>query len=169
MKYKKLLWLFILTMLFTQISQANPALDDLHRILNKKQRVTITVNKTANQATLHKIREDYYFIFIYKGACPHCHKFAPTLKDFATTFGFEIQAFSLDHKPLKEFQGTPLTPELFQTLFIGGGYKPAVPALFMVNRYTLETYAVLFGEARAYELASRVHELIGHIEEKFDA
>ena len=78
-----------------------------------------------------------------------------------------VRAFSLDNESLDGFDATPLTPELFQTFYVAGGYKPTVPALFLVNRHTLEAYAVLFGEATPYQLAKRVHELKQHIEEKF--
>ena len=66
------------------------------------------------------------------------------------------------------FEGHPLPPELFQTFFVAGSYKPMVPALFLVNRHTLDAYAVLFGEASPYQLARRVNEMMQHIEEKFN-
>lgn len=164
MKYRVLLLLWV----FAANVHANVALDELNRLLAKKSpTTTVTSTQERPSLMLKNIKENYYFIFIYKGSCPHCHKFAPILKDFVTTFNFEVMPFSLDHEPLQEFQGKPLTPELFNTLFVAGGYKPAVPALFMVNRHTLEAYAVLFGEARPYELASRVKDLMAHIEEKY--
>lgn len=146
---------------------ANPALDSLHRLLIKKE---AGMQKDASsQKEVKDLSKNYYFAFIYRSTCPHCHQFAPTLKDFSQTFHIKVRAYSLDNAPLDGFSGAPLTPELFQTFYVGGGYKPTVPALFLINRHTKEAYAVLFGEASPYQLAKRVHELKQHIEEKFHA
>ena len=93
------------------------------------------------------LSENYYFMFIYRSSCPHCHKLAPVVTDFAKTFHVGIDAYSIDGGSLKGMQGKPLTPALFQTLYVSGGYKPRVPALFLVNRDTLQTYG-RFREAR---------------------
>jgi type-F conjugative transfer system pilin assembly thiol-disulfide isomerase TrbB len=106
-------------------------------------------------------------MFMYKESCPHCHNFAPVLADFSKTFKLSIEGYSLDGKALAPFEATPLTPELFQTLYVAGDYQPVVPALFLVNKHTLQANAVLFGEATPYELAKRVHELMQHIGEQF--
>lgn len=143
---------------------ANPALDDLQSLMHQKEKTPITNTVSSKQKNLS---ENYYFVFIYKGSCPHCHKFAPVLKDFASQFQVNVLAYSLDNEPLTEFKGEPLTPELFQTFYVNGGYDPTVPALFLVNRHTLQAYAVLFGEAKDYELANRVNDLMLHIEERF--
>ena len=160
-------WILLLLM-FTNTVFANVAVDKLNALLSKKE--SAERFKSALKATTPEIKnisENYYFVFIYKGSCPHCHNFAPVLKDFADSFHFLVTPYSLDNEPLPEFKGAPLTPALFQTFYVNGGYKPSVPALFLVNRHTLDAYAVLFGEAKDYELANRVSELMKHIEEKY--
>lgn len=144
---------------------ANVALDELNGLLSKKEQKTVVT--THKDARLKDLQENYYFIFIFRSTCPHCHKFAPILKDFTDNFQVSIQSYSVDSESLPGFEANPLTPQLFQTLYASGGYKPAVPALFLVNRHTLEAYAVLFGEADPAQLAQRVNELMQHIEEKF--
>ena len=160
-------WIFLL-LIFFKGAHANVAVDELNALLAKKNKSLVTASQTNHSTEMEKnLRDNYYFIFVYKGACPHCHNFAPTLKDFASTFHFKVRAYSLDNQPLDAYQGLPLTSALFNTLFIAGGYKPQVPALFLVNRHTLDAYAVMFGEAMPYELANRVKELMDHIEEKY--
>lgn len=155
--------LFLLLQLGLQVTYANVAVDELNALILKKQ--AATAQKAHPE--IKDLSSNYYFAFIYRSTCPHCKKFAPVLKDFSDTFHIKVRAFSLDNESLDLFDATPLTPELFQTFYVAGGYKPTVPALFLVNRHTLEAYAVLFGEATPYQLAKRVHELKQHIEEKF--
>ena len=149
----------------SQISYANVAVNELNLLLSKKEATKASV-KNADPA-IKDLSDNYYFIFIYRSTCPHCHNFAPILKDFSDTFHFKVHAYSTDSEPLDGFSADPLTPELFQKLYVAGGYKPTVPALFLVNRHTLDAYAVLFGESSPYQLARRVQELKQHIEEKF--
>lgn len=156
--------MFLLLLIISQMLHANVAVDQLNTLLVKKESAQTTVQSPV----IKNLAENYYFVFIYKGSCPHCHKFAPVLKDFAGTFHVEVQSYSMDNAPMDGFEGHPLPPELFQTFFVAGSYKPMVPALFLVNRHTLEAYAVLFGEASPYQLARRVNEMMQHIEEKFN-
>ncbi|HHY0177188.1 TPA: type-F conjugative transfer system pilin assembly thiol-disulfide isomerase TrbB [Legionella pneumophila] len=157
--------LFLLLLLCMQVTYANVAVDELNALILKKQAIKATAQKAHPE--IKDLSSNYYFAFIYRSTCPHCKKFSPVLKDFSDTFHIKVRAFSLDNESLDGFDATPLTPELFQTFYVAGGYKPTVPALFLVNRHTLEAYAVLFGEATPYQLAKRVHELKQHIEEKF--
>jgi len=159
----KYLLMLGLALLLQSVVFANQALDDLHALLHKKEKV-ITPGIALKQKNLS---QDYYFVFIYKGGCPHCKKLSPILKDFATHFNVNTLAYRFDNEDLPEFKADPLTPALFQTFYLSGGYNPTVPALFLVNRHTLTAYAVLFGEAKDYELANRVSELLEHIEERF--
>jgi type-F conjugative transfer system pilin assembly thiol-disulfide isomerase TrbB len=157
----------LLLCFFYNISYANVALDQLNARLAAKSAVSQKAN--IESPLIKEISEHYYFAFIYRGDCPHCHNFAPILTDFANTFHVEVKAYHIDSKTLDGLNNQPLTPELFQTFYASGGYRPIVPALFLVNRDTLEAYAVLFGEAAPHELAKRVDELMQHIQERFNA
>lgn len=153
--------MLLLLLILTKVAYANVAVDELNALLAPKT----TAQKQDPE--IKDLSDNYYFVFIYRSTCPHCHNFAPILNDFSEAFHIKVRAYSLDNAPLDGFEASPLTPDLFQTFYVGGGYKPTVPALFLVNRHTLEAYAVLFGEASPYQLARRVHELKQHIEEKF--
>ncbi|HHU0006909.1 type-F conjugative transfer system pilin assembly thiol-disulfide isomerase TrbB [Legionella pneumophila serogroup 1] len=161
---KKRFFLIVL-LLFSTHSFANVALDELTQLLNKKQEQE-ELARTKNKR-ISALSEQHYFIFIYRSTCPHCHQFAPILRDFASSFHIPVEAYSLDGESLDGFDSANLTPELFQTLYVSGEYKPVVPALYLVNRPTNQAYAVLFGEAEPAQLANRVDELMTHLEEKF--
>lgn len=157
--------LFILIFIFN-VAYANIAIDELNGLLLQKQKKVTLIQH--NDARLSDLQNNYYFIFIFRSNCPHCHKFAPILKDFSNNFQLKVHSYSVDGESLRGFEDAkPLTPKLFQTLYAAGHYKPAVPALFLVNHHTLEAYAVLFGEAHPAQLSLRVNELMQHIEEKF--
>ena len=114
---------------------------------------------------LDELRNNYSLIFIFQSTCPHCQQLAPVVHDFAHTFQIELKAYSLDGQTLDSFAVQALPADLFQSLYVVGGFKTVVPALFLMNRHTLQTYAVLFGEAQPYQLANRINELMQHIEE----
>ena len=148
------------------VAFANMAVEQLNQQLALKQPAQ---NKLAPTSPLLKeLSENYYFAFIYRGDCPHCHQFTPVLQDFSQTFHVAIDAYSIDGGTIDGMQGKALTPDLFQTFYVSGGYKPMVPALFLVNRDTLQAYAVLFGEASPYQLARRINELMQHIQGRFN-
>ncbi|KTC69795.1 putative conjugative transfer protein TrbB [Legionella birminghamensis] len=161
---KKGIW-FVLLSILTMPVFANVALDELNALLNKKQ-AQYELDSTRKKR-LDELREAYYFIFIYRSTCPHCHQFAPILKDFTAYFNIPVEAYSLDGESLEGFDASNLTPQLFQNLYVSGEYKPVVPALYLVNRPTNQAYAVLFGEAQPAQLAKRVDELLTHLEETY--
>jgi type-F conjugative transfer system pilin assembly thiol-disulfide isomerase TrbB len=156
---------FAIIFALTTHATANVAVDELSMLLNKKEQQHALEH--SNNKKIKELREQYSFIFIYRSTCPHCHQFAPVLSDFVSYFKIPIQSYSLDGQPLNGFESTQLTPELFQTLYVSGGYKPVVPALYLIHRPTNQAYAVLFGEAEPFQLAKRVDELMSHLDEQF--
>lgn len=157
--------LILVLLILTPYAFANVALDELNQLLSKKEEQQTALK--ANNKRIQELREQYYFIFVYRSTCPHCHQFAPILRDFTSFFNIPVEAYSLDGESLEGFDSATLTPELFQTLYVSGEYKPVVPALYLVNRTMNQAYAVLFGEAQPAQLAARVEELMSHLEEKF--
>lgn len=156
--------LLIAGMFLSMASWGNQALEELNQMLSDKPDTGLKID--AKQE-MRRLQEDYYFILIYKSNCPHCHNFAPIVADFSKHFKIEVKSFSIDGGKLPPFQGETLPPELFRTFFLASGFKPIVPALFLVNSKINQAYPVLFGEAQAYQLANRVHELMNHIKEQF--
>ena len=46
--------------------------------------------------TLKGLAATHGLIFMFRGDCPHCHRFAPILKRFEQAFGFTVLAISMD-------------------------------------------------------------------------
>ncbi|KTC69919.1 putative conjugative transfer protein TrbB, partial [Legionella bozemanae] len=86
---KKRFFLIVLFLLSTH-SFANVALDELTQLLNKKQEQQ-EMARTKNKR-ISALSEHHYFIFIYRSTCPHCHQFAPILRDFASSFHIPVEA-----------------------------------------------------------------------------
>jgi len=159
---KTLLSLLLLLISFN--SQANIAANQINEILKESS----AQSKPEKPHSL-KVLEDYYFIYVFKSTCPHCHKFTPVIHDFVKTYQLELHSYSIDGGTIAGLKSSPMPADLFDTLFINAGYKPVVPALFLVNAQTNQVYAVLFGESTPVGLVSRLSELLEKIKEQYDA
>jgi type-F conjugative transfer system pilin assembly thiol-disulfide isomerase TrbB len=154
-------------LLLCNIGYANVALTQLNTLLSQKESQVASSPHIEKSPMLLELSKHYEFIFIYRANCPHCQAFAPILKDFAQHFSVRVHAYRLSEESLDGFDSSPLTPDLFQSFYTAGGYKPMVPALFLKNSDTLETYPVFFGEASHYQLSKRMNDLMTHIQERF--
>ena len=159
--------LLTLIMFISFTASANVAVDEINSILQKREALKITQTQVSPE--LKDLQDNYYFVFIFRSTCPHCHNFAPVLKDFVDNFHLQVKPYSIDGKSLPEFKAKTLTAQLFQTYYVNGGFKATVPALYLVNKHTSQAYAALFGEANYFQLANRTHELMKHIKENYDA
>ncbi|ALA26649.1 conjugal transfer protein TraF [Piscirickettsia salmonis] len=159
---KKLL--IIATLFLTHLSFANVAADQINTLLAHKTIVAPTHKKEPK--LIQDLQKDYYFVLFYRSTCPHCHKFAPILKDFSKYYGLKIVAYSTDGGDLDGLHGKRMNAEEYRQYFLKGGYKPIVPALYLQNKYTDQVYPVLFGEATPYQLSERINGLMAHIEEQ---
>ncbi|MDA0910334.1 MAG: conjugal transfer protein TraF [Proteobacteria bacterium] len=176
---QKLKYAFLILITICSITPlyANVAADQINAIMGENaknissnQLTHSTVKDTAKvPKTIKDLQNDYYFVFFYRSTCPHCHKFAPTLKDFANYYHIKIKAYSTDGGDLDGLHGKQMTADDYRQYFLQGGFKPVVPALYLQNKYTDQVYPVLFGEAQPFELAQRVNELMTHIEEQTHA
>lgn len=158
--------LMIVFLLFAQSLYANQALNELNLITKEKS--AIQNAKFTHSKELDDLQKNYELIFIHRSNCPHCHQFAPVLDDFSRTFSINVKAYSVDGGQLAPFESEKLSSEHFRTFFLSSGFKPIVPALFLLNKETFTAYPVLFGEAEPYQLASRISELMEHIKEQFN-
>ena len=159
--------LSICSLVMIQTSYANVAANQIHSLL--KPKVTQQQSQLENPKNIRELKDlqsDYFFVFFYRSTCPHCHRFAPILKDFANYYHIKIVAYSTDGGDLDGLHGQRMTADEYRQYFLQGGFKAAVPALYLQNKYTDQVYPVLFGEAQPYELAQRMSELMKHIEEQ---
>lgn len=71
----------------------------------------------------------YGLFFVFKKECRYCHDFAPIVRNFIDTYGFDYKAISVDGEPLPEFPDTIADNGTIRILNPEGIY----PMLFLVD------------------------------------
>ncbi len=94
--------------------------------------------------------------FVFKQSCPYCHEFAPIVREFIDTYGFEYKAISPDGHPLLEFPDVVADNGAIQTINKEGIY----PALYLVNPQTREVIPLSRGLVNLTELRSNMKLII---------
>ncbi|MGR5333714.1 type-F conjugative transfer system pilin assembly thiol-disulfide isomerase TrbB [Photobacterium damselae] len=89
--------------------------------------------------------QPYGLAFIFSSRCPYCHKFAPTLVQFAKQTGLTVYPFSVDGAGLPQYPN-PLTAtqEIVQE-FYHTTTNITYPALFLVNLNTRQHVTLSMG------------------------
>lgn len=106
--------------------------------------------------------QNHALVLFYASTCPHCHRFAPVLKNWADTYGASVLPFSFDNQPLAQFLDfKPATSEWVQAAFAGRAIS--YPALFIINTQTHALYPVTIGAMSEIELANRMQDFIPKI------
>ena len=152
---------------------ANNTLSELNQIEANKTRVHTPVQnnsvdqfKQANRASkasnpadndIMALSQNYSLVVFYLSSCPHCHRFLPVLKEFASVSHIPLIAYTLDGKKMQGFPGTQIpTHALVQKLFPGGA---SVPALFLLNNHNGHLFEVGIGEQSPGQLLLRMRHL----------
>ena len=152
---------------------ANNTLAELNQIEANKTRVHTPVQSNSvdqfNRATgesrasnpadndIMALSQNYSLVVFYLSTCPHCHRFVPVLKEFASVSHIPLIAYTLDGKKMPGFPGTQIpTHALVQKLFPGGAH---VPALFLLNNHNGHLFEVGIGEQRPGQLLLRMRHL----------
>lgn len=97
----------------------------------------------------------YGLFFFFKSDCPFCHRFAPILKYFAESYGFEVIPVTLDGGSLPDFPNPRLNNAAGLNLKVND-----VPALFLVNPATRQIQPVAYGFISPEELRQRIYTLL---------
>lgn len=116
----------------------------------------------SSDASLKKLAGSHGLLFMFRGDCPVCHRFAPVLRRFAQSHGFTVLAVSLDGGKLEEFPQARMDNGIAARLDV-----ELVPALFLVaprqGSYRAVGYGYMSGETlrRQLLLASEAPPLPG--------
>ena len=124
--------------------------------------------QTVKKATpdIKNLQQNFTLVLFFRSTCPHCHRFVPILKDFVHYYHVRLIAYSTDGKDIDGLHAKAMTGREYKDYFVQGGFRAVVPALFLQNLHTGQTYAVLFGEATPGQLASRMNDLLKHIQQQ---
>ena len=93
-------------------------------------------------------------VFVFRGDCPHCHRFAPILKRFEQEFGFTVLAISMDGRAIPEYPNARPDNGMAARL-----NATAVPALYLTAPATRQIVPVGFGVMSMTDLVERIATL----------
>jgi len=136
----------------------NPELDNtLVSPVNQQGRhLQIDSEKDRTARTIQNLSEEYGLFFFFSGDCPYCHQFAPIVKRFAETYGWEVIAISVDGGFVREFLNAQADNGLFETW----GLK-VLPSLLAINPKTKEAIPIAYGLTSLDEMENRIMTLVG--------
>jgi conjugal transfer pilus assembly protein TraF len=104
--------------------------------------------------TIKSLAATHGLIFVVRGDCPHCHRFAPILKRFEQEFGFTVLAISMDGRAIPEYPNARPDNGMAARL-----NATAVPALYLTAPATREIRPVGFGVMSMTDLVERIAAL----------
>lgn len=126
------------------------------------QKENLTVLQENEPVKKNAFFNHHALVLFYASTCPHCHRFAPTLKAWAQQKGANVIALAFDNEPLVEFpEFKPATLDWVNAAFQGQAIH--YPALFVVNERTRILYPVTIGALNTQELSLRMAVLMPKI------
>ena len=110
-----------------------------------------TLHAGSANTPLHTLAKQQGFFFFYTSSCPHCQRFAPTLKHLSQRYGFSVVAISVDGGFLSSFPDAVMDEgqtKIFQVR--------VYPSLFLVNPKVQLAHLVTEGTIDENELTNRL-------------
>lgn len=108
----------------------------------------------TKRQTFDRLAQTSVFYFFFRGDCPYCHAFAPTLLNFAQATGINVFPISVDGGSLPEFPSPHIDNGISDRLGVS-----MVPALFLATPATGDIVPVGFGALSDTDLAERLISL----------
>ncbi|HAU0262605.1 TPA: type-F conjugative transfer system pilin assembly thiol-disulfide isomerase TrbB [Legionella pneumophila] len=107
----------------------------------------------ANHAdtVLYTLAKQQGFFFFYSSSCPHCQRFAPTLKRVSQQYGFSVVAISMDGGFLSSFPDAVMDEGQARVFQIN-----VFPSLFLINPNGQVARLVTEGNIDESELINRL-------------
>jgi conjugal transfer pilus assembly protein TraF len=103
---------------------------------------------------IRSLASTHGLVFVFRGDCPHCHRFAPILKRFEQEFGFTVLAISMDGRAIPEYPNARPDNGMAARL-----NATAVPALYLTAPATRQIVPVGFGVMSMTDLVERIASL----------
>ena len=101
-------------------------------------------------SSISALGRDHVLIFFFRGDCPYCHAFAPTLEAFQARHGIKVSRVSVDGGPIPGFadardNGIATTLRVTQ-----------VPAVYLAQPFTGKITPIGFGVLSEAQLLERI-------------
>jgi len=134
----------------------NPELD--HTLVSPVNQQAIHLHmdlkKEHTRKTIQALSQENGLFFFFAGNCPYCHQFAPIVKRFSETYGWDVIAISVDGGKLAEFPDAEADNGLYKAWDV-----KVLPSLYAVNPKTKTVIPVAFGLTAIDEMENRIMTL----------
>lgn len=101
--------------------------------------------------SIAELGRDHVLLFFFRGDCPYCHAFAPTLEAFQGRHGIRVEAVSLDGGPLPGFASARRDNGAATALRV-----TQVPAVYLAQPFTGRIVPIGFGVLSESQLLERI-------------
>lgn len=101
--------------------------------------------------SIAELGRDHVLLFFFRGDCPYCHAFAPTLEAFRGRHGIRVEAVSLDGGALPGFASARRDNGAATALRVA-----QVPAVYLAQPFTGRIVPIGFGVLSESQLLERI-------------
>lgn len=133
-----------------------PSLDETltHPVDQNARAVYYDKQSKALEAHIKALAQEYGLFFFFKGNCPYCHRFAPTVQRFSQKYGWSVLGISLDGGKVAEF------PQARQDNGIASRLQIIhVPALIAIHPQKGDIIPLAYGMISESEIEARIELL----------
>ena len=137
-----------------RIAWASPELDPSvqGRPVNAKALEVFDQLQMAQRSeAIGALGRDHVLLFFFRGDCPYCHAFAPTLQAFQARHGIRVVAVSVDGGSMPGFAGARRDNGISRTLQVS-----QVPAVYLAQPFTGVITPIGFGVLSEAQLLERI-------------
>ena len=137
-----------------RIAWASPNLDPTlqGRPVNAKAlEVFDQLQMTQRSESIGALGRDHVLLFFFRGDCPYCHAFAPTLQAFQARHGIRVVAVSVDGGSMPGFADARRDNGISRTLQVS-----QVPAVYLAQPFTGVITPIGFGVLSEAQLLERL-------------
>lgn len=137
-----------------RVAWTTPELDpSLHgRPVNAKALEVFEAQQMGDRSrSIAELGRDHVLLFFFRGDCPYCHAFAPTLEAFQGRHGMRVEAVSLDGGALPGFTSARRDNGAAAALRVA-----QVPAVYLAQPFTGRIVPIGFGVLSESQLLERI-------------
>ena len=137
-----------------RVAWATPELDPTTqgRPVNAKALEVFERQQLADRGrSVADLARDHVLIFFFRGDCPFCHAFAPTLVGFSARYGIKVEAVSVDGGSLPGFAEARRDNGIATALRV-----TQVPAVYLAQPFSGKITPIGFGVLSEAQLLERI-------------
>lgn len=137
-----------------RVAWSTPELDPTlqGRPVNAKALEVFEQQQLADRSqSIAELGRDHVLIFFFRGDCPYCHAFAPTLEAFQARHGIRVESVSVDGGAMPGFANARRDNGIATALRV-----TQVPAVYLAQPFTGKITPIGFGVLSEAQLLERI-------------